>query len=222
LSISNPPVQSASAAAASCAFGSNNTTGNLLVAVLQDSNDPAGISLSDTRGNTWVKAISIYNSGSLLSLSIWYVANCAAGANTVSVSGGFSGFQVICVGEWSGVATASPLDKTAVAQGTTGSADSGATATTTQADELLIGGMALDSSQTLTWTGSFTSRASAINGGSNRQGFLADRIVSSTGAYDATATYTGSSSWMAAIATFKAASGGGAASGPNLLLLGCG
>lgn len=199
-------VQSASAAAPSCAYGSANTAGNLLVAVLQDSNDPAGITLSDTRGNAWIKAVGLYSSGLVLSGSIWYAANCAAGANTVAVAGGFTVFQCLAVAEYSGIATASPLDKTAVdLNSAAASPDSGPTAATTQADELLVGGIALDAGSAVTWTGSFTSRQSATNGGGNRMVAFGDRIVSTTGAYDATATST-TGDWIAAIATFKAAS----------------
>lgn len=208
MSISSPPVQSASANSSSCAYGSNNAAGNLLVAGLQDSVDPAGITLSDTRGNTWVKAVGLYASGPGLSGSIWYVENCAAGANTVTVAGGTASFQELDIAEYSGAATSSPLDQTAIATSSSTAPDSGATATTSQAAELVVGLIALSGVRTVTWGNSFTGRQSS-NNTVNRQADFGDLVVSSTGAYHAAATLSSASDWVAAVATFR-----GAAAGP--------
>jgi hypothetical protein len=199
-------VQSAGVAGHSLAFTSNNTAGNLLILAVGAGGAVTGV--SDTRGNTWVKAVNYDESSTiLLATEIWYAENCAGGANTVSYTGGFSSFEYMGIAEYSGVATSSSLDKTQKARWPdpvqSSAADSGATATTAQSAELLIGAIGNESSRTATWGGSFTERQDGL--GTSRGLTLADRIVSSTGAYSATATLSGVCSWQSLIATFKAA-----------------
>ncbi len=206
-------VQDVGAVSNAVAFGSDNTAGNLLVAVIQVSADVTGV--TDTRGNTWVKAVEEENAGASTYLELWYVENCAAGANTVTAANGFgASFAHVWVGEYSGVATSSALDQTAGGQSSTGNPDSGATATTAQADELLVGGIANNGARTVTWTEPDTEQYDDATAGASRGLSAADEIVSATGTFSATGTMSGSADWLAAIATFKAAGGGGGITGP--------
>src|SRR5688572_12742769 len=102
-------VQSTGAQATSVAFGSNNTAGNLLICVSGSGADITGV--TDTQGNTWVKRSGQYNAGNLVSCYIWEAKNCAAGANTVSLSGTFGGgFDGLAIAEFSGADTAAPFN----------------------------------------------------------------------------------------------------------------
>lgn len=112
-------VQAKSAAGvASLAYTSNNTAGNLLVAHFHINTGGSGVptSVTDTRGNTWVMAGKSGKegdngkgggNGSLQ--QVWYAANCAAGANTVTANGVTAGSFELSVEEYSGAATSSPL-----------------------------------------------------------------------------------------------------------------
>ncbi len=202
-------VQDAGAVSNAVAYGSNNTAGNLLVAVIQVSADVTGV--TDTAGNTWQKAVEEENGGGANYLEIWYVPNCASGANTVTAANSFgSSFCHIWVAEYSGADTSSPLDQTASDQNTTGDPDSGATSTTTQANELLVGGIANNGARTATWTEPDTEQYDDASAGASRALSAADEIVGSTGTYSATGTLSGSADWLAAVATFLEAGGGGA------------
>lgn len=206
-------VQSKGAGSNSVAFDAGNTAGNLLVCAIGSAGDVTNV--TDTAGNTWAKAVDGDTGGTDIYGDIWYAMNCAAGANTVSLTGGFGGFEAIAVAEYSGVTTSPALDRTAVATDATGAdltPDSGATATTTQADELLVGAIANQEAQSCVWGGSFTERYDGVP--ASRTVTLADRVVAATGAYGAAGTLAGGSPhWVALIATFKAAAAG-AAAGP--------
>lgn len=186
------------------------TSTNLLVAgISYDSGTLNTITgITDSKGNTWLKAIEL-DAAALLSL--WYCAGITGGSGhtlTIAYNDGV-GSAISCVlQEFSGVATSSPLDKTISAQGTSAAPSSGATATTTQADELVIG--------LVGWAGA-TSTASLGSGYTNlAQVALADastamesKIVAATGAQTAAMTLGASRDWAAICATFKAAAGGG-------------
>ena len=108
--------------------------------------------------------------------------------------------------EYSGFTGGAAFDKSASATGTGVNADSGATATTTAADELLIGGLSASAlSISPTWINSFVLLAENSAGRHS----AADRIVSSTGAYSAAATLGGSDNWCMVISTYKEVGGGG-------------
>jgi hypothetical protein len=180
------------------AFVSNNTAGNLLVAavVCYAINTPT---ISDTRGNTWTQAIS-FSDNSLMGLvvRIFYAANCSAGANTVTGSWTTANGGEIHLSEFSGAATTSPLDKTASGSGV-GSAGTATTTsvTTTQNGELVWG-----------WCG-FTGGGQAIGSGfsavSTQDGDLSEYKIQTT-AGSVAATWSTTSDWVCAMATFATTS----------------
>ena len=112
----------------------------------------------------------------------------------------------VSVEEVTGLAAqGSCFDKTTGADIATGTSfSSGSTATTAQADELLIGIIFYNAVEaSTTWTGSFTA-LQHISGPTRSTG-NAYRIVSATGAYAATGTYPTSSTANAIIGTYKMA-----------------
>src|SRR5258708_7470988 len=103
--------------AVACAYPGNNVAGNFLIAAVRVYNNgggPGTITVADTRGNTWIAAAgSPMTFGSFGNHLIFYCASCAAGANTVTVTcsvAGGSNFPSVTVLEYSGMATASPVD----------------------------------------------------------------------------------------------------------------
>jgi hypothetical protein len=199
-------VQVAQANSNSVAFSSNNTAGNLLVCAIASGGNVTNV--TDTAGNTWTKLEDTDDAGSPLYADLWYTADCLGGANTVSLSGGFGGFESIAVAEFSGIAAVSPADQSSGAQGDLAllqSPDSG-DVTPTEADELLVGVICNSVGKATTWTNTFNEVAETTNG---RNVSLAYLIVDSiaTWAAEGTLPEGGTTPWAALIGTFKAVAG---------------
>jgi chitodextrinase len=166
-------------------------------------------SVTDTSGNTYVRAVGPTLMTGTLSQSIYYAKNILApGANTVSVS--FSAPAVypdIRILEYRGLDPANPLDVVAAAVGSNATPNSGA-ATTTAANELIVGAD-LTTGATVAAGSGFTSRMITVPDADIAE----DQVVASTGSYAATASAPGGP-WLMQMATFKAA-GAGAPATPS-------
>ena len=166
-------------------FTSPNSAGNLIVVYAVWSN-VGTVAITDTNGNTYQGAGAVtrwYNN--TRSSQVFYAANVAAGANTVRATFGtaITSFGLLYIHEYSGIATTAPLDGTASAAGTSTAMNSGS-ATTTNADDLIVGAGA--SKNTVTKAGAgFTTRSTAFG---NR---TEDRSVTAVGPYNATGTQNG-------------------------------
>jgi hypothetical protein len=197
----------------------NTTAGNLLVLVANGSYSGSNpVTITDSQGNTWTKTIDInHPSGSPNMAVAWCIV--AAGKSHTSGVDTFTGTwttslgsKLIQVNEFAGIA-AVPLDKSASATGTSSATpSSGATATTVQADELLVGafGTWSLSSPARTFTaGSGYTIASSYQVTWSGEGMCEYQVVSATGAYSAGCTMSAAvDNWLAAILTFKAAATG--------------
>jgi hypothetical protein len=204
-------VQKAGAAYTSnaLAFGSNNTAGNFLIAIVRCQFTGGTITVSDTQGNTWNY---VRGPDAQLGPVLAYAMNCKAGANTVTWGGPG---QVLSGGiaEYSGIAKSNALDvSNNTGTGTGTAVDSGAV-NTNFANELLIA--ALSSGNKTISSASMTEQEPTSG---TSFGVFFDRIVSATGSYKLTCTLGSSATWATALASFVAASGV-----PNsLMLTGCG
>lgn len=203
----------------SVTFDSATASGNLIVLCV--GNYYAGVNAggawtaSDNKGNTWASAgVHDVTSGKI---QIFYAANITGGAShqvTITVAGAAT-YTALTAVEYSGAATVSPFDQFAASRTTASQAAyaSPATATTAQADELLVGfhhGFQATATPT---PDSPWSTAATLNAGGLHVQTVQDRIVSATGAYSSTGTWSAAgANHTDAIATFKAAAGGGAAS----------
>jgi hypothetical protein len=142
----------------------------------------------------------------------------SSAACTVTIAGLSSAHAIIRVFEFSGLA-ASAADKFSANRwdpashgGSSATVyDSGTTATTSQADELLIGVVGRPATSDIytlptNWTDEVTSA------GTFTSMFTGQRIVSATGGYAFTANLDSAYAWVGSmIATFKADTGGGGA-----------
>ena len=120
-------------------FPSAQTAGNLnVVAVMWGDTTSTVSSVTDSKGNTYALAVGPTKATGLTS-AIYYAKNIAGGSNTVTVTfNQTAGYPNVNVLEYSGLDTANPLDVTAAATGTGTTANSGS-ATTTSANELIVG-----------------------------------------------------------------------------------
>ena len=162
----------------------NNTPieSNLLIAVVGSDSYPNNVPVTgiSQTGVTWSLAVLGGDTGVLV--EVWYGV-VGAGASkdiTVNFAGGHNYGAIVNVCEWSGLAISSPVDKTATSP--FGSAFvTGTTPTTSQADELCVGGIDSAGPESAP-TNSFT-----LLDGTIQQHYLycsyLYRIVSSTGAY---------------------------------------
>lgn len=197
---SNGNTTFASAATATQAFGSNTTSGNLLVASAF-CNDASNLgSFSDTLGNTW--HTSVINTGAYLAYSF----STSSGANTVTfhTNNGSFACSVANVGEFSGVVSASSV---LTNTGTEPTNPSSQNITVSGASSLIINAWRW-SGGAPTNSGSFAAVFSYGAGG----GFngLAYQIAAAGTYQDTSATLGGSNTWASLIASFAPpASGGG-------------
>jgi hypothetical protein len=177
-------------------FAAAQTAGNLnVVAVMWGDTTSTVTGVTDSKGNTYALALGPTRASGLSS-AIYYAKNIGAGSNTVTVAFNQSAAAPnINVMEYSGLSTTSPLDVTAGATGSGTTANSGS-ATTTAASELIVGAGNPVTAFTAAGSG-FSNRVINAFGGISE-----DKIVSTTGSYNATATLT-SGGWVMQMATFK-------------------
>jgi len=193
------------------------TAGNLLVAVVGLSlvSNPSPPTISPPSG--WTTATgAVAESAANCRTHLFYIAGSASrsGSETFDWSGALDiDDSVLVLVEWSGLATTSPLDRTANTNGTSVALAvlSGTTSATTEADELVIAAIA---NRNVSTQGSPSNgfaqveQAQSTNGTtSNRVNFAVySKVVSATGAQSMQATLSGSTQrpYAGVVATFKA------------------
>ena len=180
------------------AYDSANTAGNLLVCAQTTNQDPTAP--TDTLLNSWQSALAGTLPSNFNWMEIFYVANCLAGSNTVTITLGIKG--AMCIAEYSGIRTTSPLDQ-ANSGGGFGTALSTGSINTTFSDELLVTGGEEEQNQSFSAGTNFNQREQAHNDSTNPNGCsLQDRIVTSTGSYSGAQTIASATNWNMHIASF--------------------
>ena len=162
-------------------------------------------SVTDSAGNSWTKIGAYDVSGHNSDGEMWYSPN-AASAATVTVHLSSTVNTAIEVQEFSGVATASPLDTSAGQSNTSTSADSGSI-TPAAGNELLVGfaaGHANAETMTVSSAG-FTTQPQQTTGASVASIVTGSKVLSTPSAQAFTATFPTAMYWAAGIAAFKAA-----------------
>ncbi len=192
------------------------TVGNtIIVSVATDysSGSMPGTPCTDDVGNTYtVDVQQLHGSPPNRPFVMICSAEIATGQvpATITISHHDAYNRVVQVHEFSGIASAPAGDKANSAVGSSTSPSSGATATTTQADELVVGAVSVagPSSDSFTADGNFSGgpfRLSQDSGSYPRTLNTEYRIVSATGTYTYAPTLGTSRLWADAIATYKAA-----------------
>ncbi len=192
------------------AFPANVAAGDtIVVAVVVTVGFVTGV--TDSAANTYAKAVGNSSNPNGTEVSIWYAANTNGGPVTVTAAFSEQGDDSgIAVHEYTGLASASPLDRTAGAGGETSSPSSGTTATTIQASELVIGAVGDDRVGTNYTAGAGFAIRQAIRSTTVADIATEDKVVSTTGGQTATFTADQVIAWSCVVATFKAAGGPGA------------
>ena len=190
----------------SLAFGSNNTAGNWIGVAIRAAKTGQVFTVTDTRGNTYRKAIQFNETSDQTSLALYYAENIAGGANTVTVADTLTGASLrFAIFDNSGVASTNSLDVTSGAQGVSGQLNSGS-ATTTSNGDLVLGVAATANSATVTpGTGFVMQERVPVTG---MRLAVEDRRQTAAGPTAATMTFTASETWGAIMASFRAAVSG--------------
>lgn len=105
--------QAASASASSLAvtFGSNTTSGNMIIAVMSTSNTMGIMNVTDTNNNVYNKVIRRAQGSAAPNLEIWIAFNITGGVTpTVTSFNNLSQTYLMSITEVTGVDTVAPLD----------------------------------------------------------------------------------------------------------------
>ena len=196
------------------AYTSNVTANNLLIVLIGHATNSTA-TVVDTQLNTWASAVNFYSVGNDYSGQILFAVAGSTGANTVTVTV-IGGGNELTIAEYSGNATASPLDQTASAEGTSTAAASSSAVTTTDG-QLILGGIL--SSGAITAAGGSVVDVGLTGVPVNTA--LTSKTQVSAGSINTTATIAPSSAWLALMATFKAVAAGGSVA-PQRGLMGVG
>jgi hypothetical protein len=181
--------------------------------------DPAATvsNVIDTAGNTYnqvVEATNVSNVKTTIFAAYNVYALSAGGTITINHASVTARSAVVSV--FRGLANSGALDQTHTGTGATNTVSSGATSTTVQADELLIGAVGLEGPNVdapSVWQNSFTygprlgtSYGSSSGNDTDITAQMGWRIVGTTSAYTAQIVNLNTTrDWAADIATFKAA-----------------
>ena len=190
----------------SLGFPSANIAGNWIAVVLRTSSSSDVVTVSDTNGNTYQKAVQLavtVDPPTGLTLGIFYAENVRGGANSITVSHTISGYLRLSIVEYSGVATSNSLDVTATGQGTSASPATGS-ATPTANGDLLLGAVVTGMDANVTAGSGYAIRDSVPSAGAARL-TVEDKGQPVAGAASSSATLAASDNWGAALATFRAA-----------------
>jgi hypothetical protein len=161
------------------AFASNNIAGNFIAVCVRAGKAGQVFAISDSRGNTYRKAIQFNETVDGTTLGIFYAENITGGANTVTVSDTILGTMRFAILEYSGIALTNSLDTTATGQGTGTSPNSG-NATTSSNGDLLLGAISAANAAIFTSGSGFTTEES-VPAEPNSKLIAEDRIQASAG-----------------------------------------
>jgi len=220
---------SPAAAQTTAAITTTGGSGSVFLVYVYHYDSDTGFTITDTYSNTWT-SVGTVNNGQNNSQVFKCEGGTGGASHTFTVTCVNAGFGTgISVVELTGMATSAAVDKFAGAFDNASPYSSGATATTAQAGEMLVGFCRTDAEanglvhvvdSTSTPTSGWTIRTENTEaGGPNREisMFAATAVVSSTGTYNFATTCTGSAEAHVAIVTVKEGTGG--ASAPKRALL---
>lgn len=183
-----------------------NTTGADLIMVCVGGLVPASGTLTDSKGNTW-QALTVF--GSVNNKSRWYYAiNPTVGAAHTFTFTNSSAFCSLAVLAFSGADTTAPFDQENGASASSVTSHQPGSVTPTVNDEVLVATLSFDASNTISVNSSFTI-SDQVDLGTCYGIAAAYKIQTSAGAENPTFSWGSSATVSAAIATFKAAAGGG-------------
>jgi len=189
-------------ASTTLAFPSSNAAGNWIGVAVRAGGTNQVITITDTRGNLYRKAVQFNATLDNVTLAIFYAENIGGGANTIQVSDSQSGTLRLSILEYAGVATTNSLDVTAAAQGTSAAPASGNAATTGNG-ELLIG-VVMTADFVSVAAGSGYTLRDVLPANPSAKLAVEDRVQTTAGSAAATASLGAATNWGAVLASFRA------------------
>jgi chitodextrinase len=193
--------------ASTLAFPSNTSAGNFVAVVIRAGQSGQTLSVTDTRGNTYRKAVQLNETTDSATLAIYYAENISGGATSIAVADSISGGTLrFAIFEYTGLALSNSLDGTATGEGTNATPTTGAV--TLAAGDLVLGGLSAADQRTFT-AGSGWALEESIPAAPNTKLAVEDQIKSTAGSLSATATLSSSDPWAAVVAGFRAAPAAG-------------
>src|SRR5438034_868121 len=169
-------------------------------------------SATDSAGNTYSVNASGARAGTVRTVILSaHNVNALASGSTITVTfPSTSNRRAVTADEFSGLAKSGTFDQSRTGNGSSTAPDSGFTATTAQAAELLLGAIGVAGSASDTFTagndghgGTYTALTRVNSGGNIFYVNPEYEIVAATNTYKATATIT-SQNWAADVATYQA------------------
>ncbi len=182
------------------AFTNSVTTGNtIIVGVRMEVPSPRTVTVTDSRGNVYTKNYDLRSCG--VQHLIFSATNITGGTDTVTVSISGTSAEISFIAlEYAGLAKSNVFDQATSACATSAAMNSGNAATSTQANELVVGFGIMQFNQTVSAYGSgFTGRT----GSTGSRIWSEDKQVSTIGNHNATMTPSASNGWNMMVATFK-------------------
>ncbi|MEQ1844635.1 MAG: fibronectin type III domain-containing protein, partial [Nitrospira sp.] len=183
------------------------SAGNLLIHAVRFSSDNRSISSMAGNSNTYTSVLQ--STGSSMRLDSRYAANATAGNTTVTTTFDSAAASTVCPAlvEYSGIATASPLDGSNMGSTLSASSvSSGSITTTSDGDLLVLVAFSENTSRPLDTPTGFTARVNVTTAGYNLM--IADKTQATAGAVSATCAVTGGNSAISCqLMAFKAGGG---------------
>ena len=208
--VQHASVDAGTTTSSSLAFATGNTAGNWIGVCVRAGAENETITVTDTKGNSYKKAIQFNETTDGNTVGIYYAENIGGGANTVKVTDTSSTTLRYVILEYSGVATSGSLDVTVTAAGNSTAANSGSAVTTASGD-LLLGTIMTSDPENYTAGSGYKIEAS-VPALPSAKLMVEDQIQGSSGTASASATIGACDIWAAGLAAFKAAAGTGGSS----------
>jgi Malectin domain len=200
---SNSATLSGQKSSITASFSNTQSQGNLNVVIIGWQGGGNSVSnVTDTLGNTYT--LVLQNHGTGISQALYYAKNIKSGTgNAVTATYASAAFAPhLIILEYKNADTQNPLNASHFQSGTSTVTPSSGLATNITAGELLVGAGVTNKLYTSPGP-NYTQRVITSN---NSKGIAEDRIVSSSGSYDASATLNDSTGYyVMQIATFKPA-----------------
>jgi hypothetical protein len=187
----------------SLAFPANTGAGHWIGVVIRAAQAGQTFTVTDTRGNTYQKAVQLNETADGTTVAIYYAENINGGATTVTIADSLGGTLRFAIFEYGGLALANSFDGAAVGQDTSTTPATSA-ATLASAGDLVIGALSTANGQTVTAGGGWTLEE-RVPAGPNTKLAVEDQIRPTAGSVAATGTLSSSDSWAAVVAGFRAA-----------------
>ncbi len=181
-------------------FQTAQAAGNLNLVVVSWFGGTGVSSVTDSDGNTYTEIGAAVTSSGFGTEDCYYAANIHGGATANTITVTFAGTMTrpeVRILEYQGLARSNPLDVTAVATQTSTTAVDSGPATTTNANDLIVGADYVEYAVVAPGPG-FTTRVTVSYDS------VEDMLAASAGAYDATATQSAAGRSVMRLIAFRA------------------